>query len=73
MGISMCCSAKAQMYDTRFHSHKCPFQALQANAAVIRLPLLLKEPPSGDSIASVPNSILEEYNAKLRVGHKLYS
>lgn len=68
----MCCSSSQVTYDTRFQAYSCPYTTLKTPTAFLSLPVKLKTPVSVDSISSVPNSVIEEFNAKLRVGFKLY-
>ena len=72
MGATMCCSTSLVTYDTRFQGYQCPYSTLKSPSAYLPLPVKLKTPNSIDSVASVPNSVIEEFNAKLRVGFKLY-
>ncbi len=63
-----CCS---QGIDSRYETTKCPLFTIQSPMVVIPLPLKFADPPTTESMGSVPNSMVEEHNARLRVGHKL--
>lgn len=67
----MCCTSAQYTYDTRHQGYQCPFNTLKSPSAFLSLPVKLRTPTSVDSISSVPNTVIEEFNAKLRVGFKL--
>lgn len=57
--------------DSRYLEVKCPFNTIKSEAVVMPLPIELKPPPPLRKNTAALNTFVEEYNAKLRVGHKL--
>lgn len=65
------CCRKAQGLDLRYERMRCPYYTLSHSNITLPLPIKIGEPPSIETSSTIPNSQVEEHNAKLRVGYKI--